>query len=120
MRALLYIVAVGMTALLSGVVLSGPAHADELYGTTFSLLGPGPAQTTPEIMQVKSDVSIYGGVGPYGFGYGRRGFYGGVYPGGTYFGPYGGYGYGDGEGYYTEGRKTCVWNGYEYSCYKTY
>ncbi len=121
MRALFIMLAVGMTALLSSVVLSGPVYADQISVNTFATLGAGVGQHSPEIMLVKrGGAAFYGGIGPYGFGYGRGGFYGGFYPGGSlYLGPYSDYGFNDGEGYYTEGNKTCVWNGYEYSCYLT-
>jgi hypothetical protein len=63
----------------------------------------------------------HGGGGHHHGGHHHRGghhrgpyFFGGIY------GPYYGGSYNDGEGYYQEGDETCVWNGYEYRCYKTY
>ena len=74
MRALYIMLAVGMTALLSSVVLSGPVYADQISDNTFALLGAAAGQHSPEIMLVKrGGVSFYGGIGSYGFGYGMSG-----------------------------------------------
>lgn len=99
------------TALMLAVVISLPASAQPTYGSGFSLLPS--ASDPPTVLQVKKGFhggfygGWYGGKGPWNYGGG--------------FGPSWGYGdSGDGYGYYQEGARTCVWNGYNYRCYKTY
>jgi hypothetical protein len=97
-------------ALMFAVVLSVPASAQPNDSGAFALLPS--TSGLPTVVEAKA--KIYGGV------------YGGWHGGGPWFygggwGPYWGYGgYGDGYGYYREGTSTCVWNGYNYRCYKTY
>lgn len=99
-------IAVVTSVVVFAVPLSPAMAADDLY------LAVAPDNSLPGSTLVqKVDVKFRAYVGP-GWGYGPYGY--GPYSG--YYGPY--YG-GDGYGYYTEGDKTCVWNGYEYTCYNT-
>jgi|GEM_PF-6435510 len=111
MRTIALSVIVGMTALMMLAPYSGVASAQINSGVA----AIGVATGGPFSL-------VKGGFGHGGFGFGRGfGFYGG------WGWPYGGYGYsGYGSGFYDypnsgtrrEPGKTCVWSGYEWTCYK--
>ncbi len=117
MRTLFIILALGMTALVASAVLYGPVYAGQGSDNVIALTGAGgQAGVDAPVLFVKK------GGGHHGF-HGHHGFRGGIYFGSPYgygYYPDGGYGYGDGEGYYTEGKKVCEWTGYEYKCFQAY
>ncbi|AFM22785.1 hypothetical protein [Desulfomonile tiedjei] len=110
MKTLYIMLAVGIIALGTGVILSGSANADSVSA-----------------LQVVPGSSLYQPVQYFGGSFGNRGFSGGIYYGAPYA-PYSLYGlgagpyssYGDGEGYYRDGKRVCVWSGYDYNCYRAY
>lgn len=85
--------------------LSLTAAVDSVVGTSGSI----PVQL---VKHGYGGGAYFGGGGIY-FG---QGAYGGGWD--WYNGSYSNYPYG-GQGYYEQGNKTCVWNGYQYTCYKT-
>jgi len=111
---------VGSMALLIPALYWGVVSAQSVSGTApyapaylVGQLGIGAAAAGP-FMVAKGG---HHGGGNFRF-YGGRGFYGGSYY------PYGGYPfYGDNDYSYDDSyvpTKTCVWNGYEYKCYRDY
>jgi hypothetical protein len=108
MKTLYIMLAVGIIALGTGVILSGSANADSVSA-----------------LQVVPGSSLYQPVQYFGGSFGNRGFSGGAYFGSPYGYGYGfgspyGTSYGDGEGYYRDGKRVCVWSGYDYNCYRAY
>ncbi len=104
MRILFIILAIGMTALAASAVLYGPAHAGQGSDNVVTLLGTGGGQSgadSPAFLLVK-------GGGHHGH-HGHRGarFFGGVIIGSPFlYGAYSDWGYGDGEGYFTQESKS--------------
>jgi hypothetical protein len=99
-----------MMILFSGQSLaqSGPVLAPFLAAGTTASLGLGDAASVPFLL-----VKGGHGHGMHG-GHFRGGFLWG-YPGYGLYGSYPGYGYSG--SYLDTPTRTCVWNGYEYSCY---
>jgi hypothetical protein len=109
------ILALGLVAaLMATTIISLPASAQPVYSNDFTLLSTSPGLTGsdgPTILPVW--VGHYHGGFHWGLGLGE------------YYAPYdyNGYSpnyYGGGSGYYQEGNRTCVWNGYNYRCFKTH
>lgn len=118
MRTLFIILALGMTALVAGAVLYGPAYAGQSSDNVVTLLGAGAGgqsgADSPAFLLVKG--------GHHGH-HGHRGarFFGGVIIGSPFlYGYYPDWSYSDGEGYFTQGKQVCEWTGYEYKCFQAY
>lgn len=123
MRALYIMLALGITAVLTGAILLAPAYADQNHSNTFSLLGASAGNSTvdsPLFLQVRRGGGGHAAFMHGGGHHGHRGaFFGGIYLGYPYlYSP--DWDYSSGEGYYTQGNQVCEWNGYEYTCFRAY
>lgn len=118
MRTMTIMLIVGSMALLIpalywGVASAQAASGTSLYSPAFVLgqMGLGAAAAGPFML-------VKGGLGKFHGGGHFRGFYGGFgYPYGGYYRDYDSF-YGD-DSFQTPG-KVCVWNGYDYTCYRDY
>jgi hypothetical protein len=115
MRIMAVLAIVTFAALYAAMMNAGPVYAAQ---TTATLTNAGAA--VDQVVNTNGTLPVQLVRGGHGRGHGFRGahfrhyprFYGGFY--GPYYSTYSGYG----SGYYDTGDKVCVWNGYNYRCYK--
>lgn len=108
---------IALAAVVVAAVVAGHGWAQPIVGNPQGLVGAeGVLQAAGNGSQVPVILAKKGGHGHGQFKSGFRGWYG--------WGPgwYGGYGYSYPYGYYGGSyldtpTRTCVWNGYEYTCY---